>query len=118
MRFLQRFRQETLADLRHSFALDFDIPMSAFDVVGRLPSPDFQHRVYSLEEHAVAVDIEIAKRLSVGEQTSKADAEDKAPVQHVVEHCNLRGGGNRMGVWHIDRASTELHGSRRVGKAR
>jgi len=67
MRLLQRFRQKTLADLRHRLLLDPDGPVLAFDVVGRLARPDLQHRVDGFEEHGIAVGVEIAERLGVGQ---------------------------------------------------
>ena len=107
MRPLQRLGDEALADLGHHGAARRDRPVFALDVVGRVAAPDREHLVDRLDEHGVAVGVEIAEQFRVGEQPARADAEDQPAIEHVIEHRDRGGNGRRMRVRHVDRAGTE-----------
>ena len=117
MRLLQGSRQKALADIQHRLPLDLDVPIFAFDVVGRLARPDFQHRIDRLDEHGIAVCVQVAERFGVGKKPARADAEDETAIKHVVQHGDLRCGCDRMRIRHVDRAGAELDGAGRVGQA-
>jgi hypothetical protein len=46
------------------------------------------------------------------------NAEDEAPVEHVIQHGDVRCSGRRMIVRHVDRAGAEFDLLGRVNKAR
>ena len=99
-----------LPQLRHELTLDVDGPVLAIQVIRRVVVPDRQHLVDGFQEHLVAVGVEVAECLGVRQQATRADAEQEAAVEHMVEHGDLRGDRCRMRVRHVDGAGAELHG--------
>ena len=107
MRPLQRLEKDPLADFGKQRALGADLPEFAVQIVGRLTRPDLQHHVDGFEEHRVAVAVEVAEGLRVGQQAARTDAEDEAPIEHVIEHGDLCRDGSGMRVGHVHRAGAE-----------
>ena len=88
--------------------LDPDGPVLALDVVGRLARPDLQHRLIASRNMALRSASRLPNASASDSKPARADAEDEAAVEHVVEHRDLRGDRGRMRVRHVDGAGAEL----------
>ena len=93
-------------------------PVLALEVVGRVSCPDAEDEVDGLGELLAAVGVEVPEHLPVGRQAARADAEQEATLEDVVEHRDLGRDRGRMAVRQVDRARAELDLLRDVGEAR
>ena len=78
-----------------------DVPKLALDVVGRLARPNLQDLVDGLQKHGRPGHVHVAKDLGIRGQCARADAQDEAPAQEVVEHGNFAGHRRRVVVGHV-----------------
>src|SRR5216684_3593998 len=102
MRPLQRLCNKSLADILDQCLLRRDVPVLSLKIVRRLCGPDLQNLVDSLEEHLVAVGIEIPEQLRVRQKSAGADPENQTPAEHMVKHCHAGGYCGGVGVRHVD----------------
>src|SRR4051812_9605199 len=100
--------------IEHKLLFEDDVPELAFYVLGRLALSYLPHLIDAFEKKRVSVSIEIAEHLGVRHQPTRRDAKDKAPVEHMVEHRDIRGDRRRMIVRHIDGAGAELDAPGRI----
>src|SRR5256714_15211321 len=101
MRLLQGLCYEPLADMRNQRLFRRNAPVFSLDVVRRLARPDIQHLINRFEKHRVAVGVEISEQFRVGQQPARTDAENQAPIEHVIEHRHTGGGGGRVSGWAV-----------------
>ena len=109
MRALQRPGDHALADFRNQRARGRELPVFARDVVGRRAAPQREHGVDALEEHRVAIGVEIAENLGVGQQAAGADPEIEPAVEQMVEHRDLHRDMGGMAIGQVHGAGAEPH---------
>jgi hypothetical protein len=66
-----------------------------------------EHHVDRLEEDGVAVLLVVAEHLGVRHQPARADAEDEAALQQMIQHRHLRRDRCRVRVRHVHRTGAE-----------
>ena len=108
MRLLIRLQHHALPRLADQRAPGGDVPEPALEVVRSVIRPQREDLVDGLDEHRVAVGVEVAARLHVGAQAARADAEYEAPLQHVVHHGDVRRDLRGVVVGQVDRAAPQL----------
>ena len=86
--------------------------------IGRLAGPDREHVVDALLELLAPVEIEVAEHFPVGGQPARADPEDEAALEEVVEHRDLGRDRRRVAIWQVDRPRAERDPLRQVGETR
>ena len=118
MRLLERLEDRALADLGDHRLGGRDLEVLALEVVRPVALPDLEHHVDRLEEDRVAVLLVVAEHLGVRHQPARADAHDEPPLEHVIEHRDLRRDVGRVRVRHVERAGAERDLRRGVRDAR
>ena len=99
MRLLIATWQGAKADFRCDGAVELHAPGRALHVVGWGLRPDALHQLDQLDHSATAFGlVERAEQFKIGGQRTGADAEQKAPVSHVVELRDLGRDDRRMAV--------------------
>ena len=117
MRLLQGLEDDALPDRRIQRARGGDLPVLAAQDVGRFARPDRQHLIDRFARHRLAVLIQRAENFRIRAQPARADAQNEAPVAHVIDHRDLRRHRRRMAVRQVDGAGAEADLPRLVGKA-
>ena len=92
--------------------------MVAFAIVGSLAVPQGDDMVEGLDHFFVAVEFKIAEHLDVGHQTAWPDAENKAPLEHVIDHRHLTGDHHRMIGGQVQDRAAEPDAGRVADEAR
>src|SRR5690349_16813836 len=108
MRPLQRARDEALTNVLDPRLFYRYVPVFALKIIWRFARPDLKNLIDRLKEHRVAISVEITKNFRIRQQSARADTEDQAAVEHVIEHRDRRCKRRRMGIRHVDGAGTKL----------
>ena len=107
MRLLKAFQDRALADFGDQRFLGRQIPEFALEVVGGFASPQSDHVVDAFEEHRLAIAAKVLEHLHVGRQAARADADNQAAFEQVVEHRHVGGKGGGVAIRQIQRAGAK-----------
>ena len=105
---MQRAGNYALANVFDQSPFDRDIPIFALQIIGRLAAPDIEDLIDRLDEHGIAVGVEIAEDLRVGQQSARAYSKYEAAIEHMIEHGHGCRDRRRMAVRQVDRAGPKL----------